>query len=59
MEKWKCYRKHFFNDVHVQLYNLEKAIQKQTDVSDQNPEIIQKIESIFAQKHNPVEKKQF
>jgi hypothetical protein len=43
----------------VQFYNLQKAIQKQTDVSEQHPATIQKIESIFAQKHNPAKKKQF
>jgi arylsulfatase len=60
MGKWKGLRKNIFkDDLHIHLYNLEEDIQEQTDVSARHPEIVQKIESIFAQEHTPAENERF
>lgn len=60
MGKWKGLRKNIFkDDLHIQLFNLEEDIQEQNDVSAQHPEIVQKIESIFAQQHTPPEIERF
>jgi len=58
--KWKGIRKNIKQDsLRVQLYNLEEDIQELTDVSAQNPEIVQKIESIFKEEHIPAEIERF
>jgi len=50
--KWKGIRKNTFRgDLHVQLYNLEEDIREMNDVSEQYPEIVNKIELIFKQEH--------
>jgi arylsulfatase A-like enzyme len=60
MGKWKGIRKNIKQDsLRVQLYNLEEDIQELNDVSAQNPEIVQKIESIFKQEHTPAEIERF
>jgi arylsulfatase len=41
------------------LYNLEEDIQELNDVSAQNPEIVQKIESVFRNEHTPAEIERF
>jgi hypothetical protein len=45
--------------LNILLYNLATDIQEQIDVSSQHPEIIQKIESIFAREHAPAEIEKF
>jgi arylsulfatase A-like enzyme len=60
MGKWKGIRKNIKQDsLRVQLFNLEEDIQELNDVSAQNPEIVQKIESIFKQEHTPAEIERF
>jgi arylsulfatase len=60
MGKWKGIRKNIKQDsLRVQLYNLEEDIQELNDVSAQNPEIVQKIESIFKKEHTPAEIERF
>ena len=60
MGKWKGIRRNIFKDsLQIQLYNLELDIQEQNDVSSQHPEIVQKIETIFAQEHIPAEIERF
>jgi arylsulfatase A-like enzyme len=60
MGKWKGIRKNIKQDsLRVQLYNLEEDIQELNDVSAQNPEIVQKIETIFIQEHTPAEIERF
>ncbi len=60
MGKWKGIRKDIFKgDLHIRLYNLDVDIQEQDDVSTQHPEIVQKIESIFAQEHTPSTNERF
>lgn len=43
----------------VHLYNLEEDIQELNDVADQHPEIVQQIERIFEQEHEPAELEKF
>jgi len=60
MGKWKGIRKNIFKDsLRVQLYNLEEDIQELNDVSLENPEVVQKIESIFKQEHTTAEIERF
>ena len=60
MGKWKGIRKNILKDsLRVQLYNLEDDIQELNDVSVQNPEIVQKIESIFKKEHTTAEIERF
>ncbi len=60
MGKWKGIRKNIKQDsLRIQLYNLEEDIQELKDVSAKNPEIVQKIESIFKQEHTPAEIERF
>ena len=60
MGKWKGIRKNIDKDsLRVQLYNLEEDIQELVDVSSQNPEIVEKIESIFKNEHEMAEMEKF
>lgn len=60
MEKWKGIRKNIFKEgLQMQLYNLKEDIQEQTNVSAQHPDIVQKIEDIFAREHTPAEIERF
>lgn len=53
MGKWKGMRQNIFHDsLRIQLYNLENDIQESNDVSSQHPEIVQRIEKLFAQEHS-------
>ncbi|MFO8000163.1 MAG: arylsulfatase [Marinilabilia sp.] len=52
MGKWKGLRKNIFNgDGQLQLYNLDKDIQEQNDVSSQNPEIVREMELMLEKEH--------
>ena len=56
MGKWKGIRKNIFrNNLHIQLYNLEDDIQEINDVSEQHPDIVKIIESIFEKEHKAAE----
>ncbi len=60
MGKWKGIRRNIFKDsMQVHLYNLEEDIQELNDVADQHPEIVQQIERIFEQEHEPAELEKF
>lgn len=54
MGKWKGVRKDILKgNMHIELYNLEKDISEQNDVSDKNPKIINSIREIMNNEHVP------
>ncbi len=58
--KWKGIRKNIFKDsLQVQLFNLEKDLREQNDVSDEHPEIVRQIEEIFEGEHTTPEIERF
>lgn len=57
---WKGIRKNIFkNDLHIYLYDLEEDVQEQNDVSEEYPEIVEKIERIFKEEHQPSDIEKF
>ena len=60
MGQWKAIRKDIFKgNMHVELYDLASDIEEQIDVSAQYPEIIQQIEKIMKEEHEPAENIKF
>ena len=60
MGKWKGIRKNIFKDsMQIQLYNLENDIQELNDVSQNFPEIVDTIERIMKEQHQPAELERF
>jgi len=60
MGKWKGIRENIFKDsLQVQLFNLEKDLREQNDVSDEHPEIVRQIEEIFERQHTTPEIERF
>ena len=60
MGKWKGIRKNLMKDsLRIQLYNLEEDISELNDVSENNPEIVEKIETIFKNEHKMAELEKF
>jgi len=60
MDKWKGIRENIFKDsLQVQLFNLEKDLREQNDVSDEHPEIVRQIEEIFERQHTTPEIERF
>ena len=60
MGKWKAIRKNIFKgNLKIELYNLDKDIKEQNDVSDQFPEIVKEIETIMKQEHLPAKNERF
>jgi arylsulfatase len=56
MGKWKGIRKDIFNDsLQIQLYNLEEDIREQYDVSEEHPEIVNRVKEIFENEHTTPE----
>jgi len=54
MGKWKGIRKNIFDgNLEIELYNLETDIEEQFDVSNQFPEIVEKIIAIMQEEHEP------
>jgi arylsulfatase len=54
MGKWKALRKGMFRgNMHINLYDLEKDIAEQHDVSEKHPEVIARIKRIMAAAHTP------
>ncbi|HLT94089.1 MAG TPA: sulfatase-like hydrolase/transferase, partial [Membranihabitans sp.] len=60
MGKWKGLRQNIFDgNLEVELYNLEEDSGETTDLSDQHPEIVQRIEAVFKQEHSTAEVEKF
>ncbi len=60
MGNWKAIRKDIFKaNLKIQLFDLEKDITEDTDVADQNPEIIKQIEEIMKKEHQKPELEKF
>ncbi len=58
--KWKGIRKDIFTgNLEIELYNLDMDSGEKVDVSDQHPEIIQMMESIMEQEHEPATNDKF
>ncbi|MGF1580122.1 MAG: arylsulfatase [Gemmataceae bacterium] len=54
MDKWKAIRKKLRRGkLQVYLYDLEKDISEKTDVAQQHPKIVQRIEQIMRENHTP------
>ncbi len=60
MGRWKAIRKDILKgNMKVELYNLENDPNEENDISDSNPEIIERIEQIMKNQHTPSEIKRF
>jgi arylsulfatase len=60
MGKWKAVRKNIRDgNLTIELYNLETDILEQNDLSNQYPEIVQRIEEIMKLEHVPSENEKF
>lgn len=58
--KWKAIRKDIQKgNLTIELYNLEEDIQESTDVAEENPEIVAKMEAIMEKAHVPSEVERF
>ena len=58
--KWKGIRKDIFGgNLEIELYDLDMDIEEKLDVSDEHPEIIQMMESIMEQEHEPAANAKF
>ena len=58
--KWKGIRKNIFDgNMKIELYNLEKDIKEENDLSKQHPDIIKEIENIMLQEHETAELDRF
>ncbi len=56
MGDWKGIRKNIFKgNMKIELYNLKDNIAETNDVSDQNQDIVSKIETIMKNEHTPAE----
>ena len=54
--KWKGIRKNIKdNNLNIELYNLDIDIKEQSDVAEENPEIIKRMEAIMKDSHVPAE----
>ena len=60
MGKWKGIRKNIFDgNMAVELYDLDVDPREQNDISQTNPEVVEKIESIFKEAHVPAKLERF
>jgi len=60
MGKWKGIRKDIFKgNMKIELYDLKNDLSESTDVADQHPEVISKIEEIMKNEHSPAEIERF
>lgn len=60
MGKWKGIRKNIFEgNLKIELYNLEADVLEEHDVSEQYPEVVEKITLIMKQQHEPAINKRF
>lgn len=60
MGKWKGIRKNIFEgNMKVELYDLETDIEETSDVAEQHPEVVKKIEAIMLQEHTTAKNKKF
>jgi len=60
MGKWKGIRKNIFDgNLEIELYNLETDLEEQMDVSSQYPTIVEKVENIMQQEHEPATNNKF
>ncbi len=58
--KWKGVRKNIFEgNLKIELYDLEKDQLEANDVAEQYPKIVEKIDSIMEQEHEPASNKRF
>ena len=58
--KWKGVRKNIFDgNLTIELYDLEVDLEEKTDVSNQYPEIVKKMEVIMRQEHKPAANEKF
>lgn len=60
MGEWKGIRKDIFDgNMEIELYNLKDDIREETNVADQHPEIVARIETIMKEQHSPAEIERF
>ncbi|MEM1135927.1 MAG: arylsulfatase, partial [Bacteroidota bacterium] len=60
MDKWKGIRKNIFEgNLTIELYNLDSDPEERVDVSKQYSEIVQRIEEIMIQEHEPSDNDRF
>ncbi len=60
MGKWKGVRKNIFEgNLEIELYDLGTDLEEQSDLSDEHPEIVEKIKAIMEQEHEPASNDRF
>jgi len=60
MARWKGIRKNIFKgNMKIELYNIDQDPNEQNDISDDHPDVLQRIEHIMKEQRTPPEIKQF
>jgi len=60
MGQWKGVRKDIFDgNMGIELYDLDNDLSETNDVADQHPKIVQRIEQLMIQEHEPAQSKKF